>query len=62
MNVLLRLCNDFLSGSNGQKTKSTLESSLFPGIKLGELQKPPSAFQGRKTELEVFFISSGGDR
>ena len=46
MNVLWRLCNDFSSGSNGWETKSTLESSLFPGIKLGALQKPPSAFQG----------------
>ena len=43
-NVLPRLCNDFSSGSNGQETKSTLESSLFPGIKLGVLQTPASAF------------------
>ena len=45
-NVLPRLRNDFSSGNTGQETKSTLESSLFPEIKLGVLQKPPSAFWG----------------
>lgn len=51
-----------LSGGNGQKPKLTLESSLSPGIKLGELQKPPNIFLGEKQSQRYFFISSGGDR
>lgn len=50
MNVLPWLWNDFLSGDNGWRTRSTLESSLFSGIKHGELQKPPSPFLGNKRQ------------
>lgn len=41
MNIL----NDgAMTGSNGQRTKSTLKSNLLPVIKLGELQKVIAIF------------------